>query len=217
MIDKRKLKYSLNHIIDENFKEDEGFNALPLYFGLLIIIVLVIIMYFILQLRIKHNVKSAANLKSSQQTFKYPVNYHNIYNNSKGFYSQNAKHYNFNQFVKTSKASVDCEKLNEKATNCLIVKRYNELNTSVRRAFEINLNNKTKSWKSLAKELGYTDASISIFESLGRQRMNCVQYFLTDWSKYEDSTINSLIKALHKIGRIDCIIIIDPSFRVSPY
>ncbi|CAG2181751.1 unnamed protein product [Oppiella nova] len=131
-------------------------------------------------------------------------------------YTQNANQYNFNQFVKTSKATVDCSHT-EKSDNCLIGKRYNELNTHIRRAFEINLNNETNSWKSLAKQLGYTSDSISIFSSLGRQRMNCVQYFLTDWSKYEDSTISSLIKALHKIGRLDCIVIIDPSFRVSPY
>jgi hypothetical protein len=47
--------------------------------------------------------------------------------------------------------------------------------------------------------------------------MNAIHYLLTDWSKYEDATLHSLLKALVRIGRIDCALIIDPTVRFSPY
>ncbi|XP_054168168.1 tumor necrosis factor receptor superfamily member 5-like [Oppia nitens] len=90
-IDKRKLKYSLNAIKDDDFIENTG-NSLYIYFGLLIAIVLVLFVYIIFQLRFKTIVKTESNF-NSQQTFKYPVNYHNNYN--KEVHSQRQRQYNY--------------------------------------------------------------------------------------------------------------------------
>ena len=104
----------MNETKADNFSEGDA-NRLPVYFGLLVVIILVLIFYVIIQLRIKRIVKSGTNLKN-QQKFKHPVAYHNLYNHS--LYTQ--REHNCNQIVKNYKLLNDCNVYKEKQQNCLI-------------------------------------------------------------------------------------------------
>ncbi len=89
----RTWNHSISNMNEDNLFSNEG-SALPIYFTVLIVIILSLITYVLMQLRIKRMLKLSPNV-NTQQTYKYPAYNYQLYrtntNQSINHFKQNHK------------------------------------------------------------------------------------------------------------------------------